>query len=68
MADSLNVPGQNVQGSADSQYDIKSMVPHRNIFRPRSEFRLNRIADNLAMSKEEKILKRNYGQNYENHL
>ena len=68
MTDVLSVPQQNMQGSADSQYDVKSMAPQRNVFRPRSELRLNRISDNLAMSNEEKILKRNYGYNYENNL
>ena len=59
---------ESMHESANSQFGGKSMVPHRNIFRPNSEFRLNRIVDNLAMSNEEKVLKRNYGMNYDNHL
>ena len=43
------------------------MAPHRQ-FRPRSALRLNRALENLSMSTEEKVLKMNYGQNYENHL
>lgn len=63
MAD-LQVPVQNIQASATSQADVQSMAPHR-LFRPRSELRLNRALENLSMSTEEKVLKMNYGQNYD---
>ena len=44
------------------------MAPRKNLARPRSEVRLSRALGTLSMSTEEKVLKMNYGQNYENHL
>lgn len=67
MTDTFMVPAPNKQPSAHSQADAASVAP-RGMFRPRSELRLNRALENLSMSREEKVLKVNYGHNYESHL
>lgn len=66
MNQMAEIPGTNMQASAASE--VASMAPHRNLARPRSEVRLSRALGNLSMSTEEKVLKMNYGLNYENHL
>ena len=43
--------------------------PRRTLGRPmKSESRLKKVFTDLSMSNEEKVLKRNYGQNFEVHL
>ena len=51
-----------------SQADATSIGTRGGLFRPQSEVRKDRVLQKLSMSTEEKVLKRNYGYNFDARL